>query len=137
MLTYLICFSAPLASTPVWERDFSSSEELITKFCRECRIVRKGWNGDLKNAMKDGKPIIIEVYSLLILFCAVYFLGLNGDLKKAMKDGIPIIIEEVNGIKVLQLETAAGAVIRFFDHAIGINVPRSQFLIRLVHEFPF
>lgn len=34
--------SAPLASTPVWARDFNSSEELITEFCRECRIVRKG-----------------------------------------------------------------------------------------------
>ncbi|XVE56400.1 hypothetical protein DITRI_Ditri04bG0005800 [Diplodiscus trichospermus] len=51
---------APLSSTPVWARDFSSSEELITEFCRECRIVRKGLNGDLKKAMKDGKPIIIE-----------------------------------------------------------------------------
>lgn len=35
-------FSAPLTSSPVWARDFSSSEELITEFCRECRIVRKG-----------------------------------------------------------------------------------------------
>lgn len=34
--------SAPLVSTPVWARDFSSPEELITEFCRECRIVRKG-----------------------------------------------------------------------------------------------
>ncbi|PQQ04337.1 uncharacterized protein Pyn_31250 [Prunus yedoensis var. nudiflora] len=51
---------APLTSTPVWARDFSSSEELITEFCRECRIVRKGLAGDLKKAMKDGKPIIIE-----------------------------------------------------------------------------
>ncbi|KAB2000299.1 hypothetical protein ERO13_D12G200600v2 [Gossypium hirsutum] len=51
---------APLASTPVWARDFSSSEELIIEFCRECRIVRKGLNGDLKKAMKDGKPVIIE-----------------------------------------------------------------------------
>ncbi|KAL8151307.1 hypothetical protein V2J09_021115 [Rumex salicifolius] len=52
---------APLASTPVWEREFNSSEELITEFCRECRIVRKGGlAGDLKKAMKDGKPIIIE-----------------------------------------------------------------------------
>ncbi|KAJ8747968.1 hypothetical protein K2173_014370 [Erythroxylum novogranatense] len=40
---------APLASIPVWERDFSSPEELVTEFCRECRV-----------AMKDGKPIIIE-----------------------------------------------------------------------------
>ncbi|CAL9037998.1 unnamed protein product, partial [Musa banksii] len=51
---------APLTSTPVWVRDFDSSEELITEFCRECRIVRKGLAGDLKKAMKDGKPIIIE-----------------------------------------------------------------------------
>ena len=51
---------APLASTPVWAREFSSSEELITEFCRQCRIVRKGLAGDLKKAMKDGKPIIIE-----------------------------------------------------------------------------
>ncbi|KAI3417475.1 UTP--glucose-1-phosphate uridylyltransferase [Psidium guajava] len=36
--------------------------------------------------------------------------------------------KEVDGIKVLQLETAAGAAIKFFDNAIGINVPRSRFL---------
>lgn len=51
---------APLASSPVWARHFSSPDELITEFCRECRIVRKGLAGDLKKAMKDGKPIIIE-----------------------------------------------------------------------------
>ncbi|MFQ6647721.1 hypothetical protein Gotur_021456 [Gossypium turneri] len=55
----------------------------------------------------------------------------------ALKMGIIPNPKEVNGIKVLQLETAAGAAIRFFDHAIRINVPRSQFLIHLVHEFPF
>ncbi|XP_057539183.1 UTP--glucose-1-phosphate uridylyltransferase isoform X2 [Amaranthus tricolor] len=36
--------------------------------------------------------------------------------------------KEVDGVKVLQLETAAGAAIRFFDNAIGINVPRARFL---------
>ncbi|KAG9129200.1 hypothetical protein Leryth_006400 [Lithospermum erythrorhizon] len=36
--------------------------------------------------------------------------------------------KEVNGMKVLQLETAAGAAIKFFDHSIGINGPRSRFL---------
>ncbi|KAL4564541.1 hypothetical protein LXL04_028605 [Taraxacum kok-saghyz] len=51
---------APLASSPLLARDFSSSDELITEFCRECRIVRKGLADDLKKAMKDGKPIIIE-----------------------------------------------------------------------------
>lgn len=33
-----------------------------------------------------------------------------------------------NGQNVLQLETAAGAAIKCFDGAIGINVPRSRFL---------
>ncbi|CAH9133538.1 unnamed protein product [Cuscuta epithymum] len=36
--------------------------------------------------------------------------------------------KEVDGVKVLQLETAAGAAIKFFDRAIGVNVPRSRFL---------
>ncbi|XP_073060739.1 LOW QUALITY PROTEIN: UTP--glucose-1-phosphate uridylyltransferase-like [Primulina eburnea] len=36
--------------------------------------------------------------------------------------------KEVDGVKVLQLETAAGAAIRFFNHAVGTNVPRSRFL---------
>ncbi|KNA21784.1 hypothetical protein SOVF_040340 [Spinacia oleracea] len=36
--------------------------------------------------------------------------------------------KEVDGVKVLQLETAAGAAIKFFDNAIGMNVPRSRFL---------
>eukprot|EP00245_Coleochaete_scutata_P013499 TRINITY_DN550_c0_g1_i1.p1 TRINITY_DN550_c0_g1~~TRINITY_DN550_c0_g1_i1.p1 ORF type:complete len:476 (+),score=140.20 TRINITY_DN550_c0_g1_i1:170-1597(+) len=36
--------------------------------------------------------------------------------------------KEVDGVKVLQLETAAGASIKFFDNAIGVNVPRSRFL---------
>lgn len=36
--------------------------------------------------------------------------------------------KEVEVVKVLQLETAAGAAIKFFDNVIGINVPRSRFL---------
>ncbi|KAK8555604.1 hypothetical protein V6N13_046131 [Hibiscus sabdariffa] len=36
--------------------------------------------------------------------------------------------KEVKGVEVIQLETAAGAAIRFFDNAVGINVPRSRFL---------
>ncbi|KAF3784656.1 UTP--glucose-1-phosphate uridylyltransferase [Nymphaea thermarum] len=41
---------------------------------------------------------------------------------------IGMCLQEVDGVKVLQLETAAGAAIRFFDRAIGVNVPRSRFL---------
>ncbi|XP_020079954.1 UTP--glucose-1-phosphate uridylyltransferase-like [Ananas comosus] len=36
--------------------------------------------------------------------------------------------KEVDGVQVLQLETAVAAGIRFFDNTIGINVPRSRFL---------
>jgi UDP-N-acetylglucosamine pyrophosphorylase len=32
------------------------------------------------------------------------------------------------GKDVIQLETAAGAAIQFFDNAKGVNVPRSRFL---------
>ncbi|XP_018319603.1 UTP--glucose-1-phosphate uridylyltransferase isoform X2 [Agrilus planipennis] len=34
----------------------------------------------------------------------------------------------VNGINVVQLETAVGAAMKCFENAIGINVPRSRFL---------
>nr|XP_010322010.1 uncharacterized protein LOC101248109 [Solanum lycopersicum] len=51
---------APLMSSPVWTRGFNSPEELMTEFCRECRIIWKGLAGDLRKATKDGKPIIIE-----------------------------------------------------------------------------
>lgn len=33
-----------------------------------------------------------------------------------------------SGLNIIQLEEAAGAAIRNFKHAIGINVPRSRFL---------
>lgn len=33
-----------------------------------------------------------------------------------------------SGIDIIQLETAAGAAMKYFDRAIGINVPRSRFL---------
>lgn len=33
-----------------------------------------------------------------------------------------------SGVDVIQLETAAGAAMKYFDRAIGINVPRSRFL---------
>ncbi|KAF0935825.1 hypothetical protein E2562_036309 [Oryza meyeriana var. granulata] len=48
---------APLTSVPVWARDFDSPEELITEFCRECRVVRKGLAGDLKKAMTTLPPV--------------------------------------------------------------------------------
>lgn len=79
---------APLTSVPVWARDFNSPEELITEFCRECRVVRKGLAGDLKKAMKDGKPIIIEG---IHLDPSIYLMDEekrdgNSRMEKAVKD---------------------------------------------------
>lgn len=45
-----------------------------------------------------------------------------------MKLDIIINNKEVNGQKVVQLETAIGAAISYFDNACGVNVPRSRFL---------
>ncbi|GAB2287471.1 hypothetical protein Dimus_021847 [Dionaea muscipula] len=60
------------------------------------------------------------------------WVNLNAIKKLVEADALKMEIipnpKEVDGIKVLQLETAAGAAIRFFDNAIGINVPRSRFL---------
>ncbi|XP_065871498.1 uncharacterized protein [Euphorbia lathyris] len=90
---------APLASTPVWAREYSSSEELITEFCRECRIVRKGLAGDLKKAMKDGKPIIIEG---IHLDPSIYLMD---DENKSSAD-LPEKPEESNPASVADNDTA-------------------------------
>ncbi|KAK8289470.1 hypothetical protein V6Z11_D07G190900, partial [Gossypium hirsutum] len=37
-------------------------------------------------------------------------------------------LKEVQGTKVVQFETVAGDAIKFFDRAIGINVPRARYL---------
>ncbi|TYI61604.1 hypothetical protein E1A91_D10G184400v1 [Gossypium mustelinum] len=125
--------------------------------------------------MKDGKPIIIKVNEFKSIEKFKIFntnnlwVNLNALKRLVEADALKMEIipnpKEVNGIKVLQLETTAGVVIRVlnctnygydvlkckkicltmcfpymiksFDHVIGINVPRSQFLIHLVHEFPF
>lgn len=46
----------------------------------------------------------------------------------AMKLDIIVNNKEVNGQKVIQLETAIGAAIAYFENACGVNVPRSRFL---------
>ncbi|KAH9607370.1 hypothetical protein KSS87_020141 [Heliosperma pusillum] len=75
--------TAPLTSTPVWAREFGSSEEFITEFCRECRIVRKE-----NHFFSSASPSSFAMN--VIVSC------LAGDLKKAMKDGKPIIIEGIH-----------------------------------------
>lgn len=54
-------------------------------------------------------------------------------IKRVMQAGemkLDIIVnnKEVNGQKVIQLETAIGAAISYFGNACGVNVPRSRFL---------
>lgn len=60
------------------------------------------------------------------------WLNLNAVKRLVQGDALKMEIipnpKEVDEVKVLQLETAAGAAIKFFDNAIGINGPRSRFL---------
>lgn len=47
---------------------------------------------------------------------------------REMKLDIIVNNKEVGGQKVIQLETAIGAAISYFENACGVNVPRSRFL---------
>ncbi|GAB4819330.1 hypothetical protein N2152v2_006376 [Parachlorella kessleri] len=49
-----------LSSTPLWSREGLADDDLISEFQQECRIIRRGLDGDLCKSIKDGKPIIIE-----------------------------------------------------------------------------
>ncbi|CAI5517011.1 unnamed protein product [Closterium sp. Naga37s-1] len=52
---------SPLHALPLWARtDLQGGEEVVAEFCRECKIIRKGLEGDLSKALRDGKPVIIE-----------------------------------------------------------------------------
>eukprot|EP00850_Spirogloea_muscicola_P001958 SM000007S20918 [mRNA] locus=s7:912438:917300:- [translate_table: standard] len=78
--------------------------------------------------VKDFKSIdkfkIFNTNNMWVKMSAIKRL-VQGD---ALKTEIIPNPKEVDGVKVLQLETAAGAAIRFFDRALGVNVPRSRFL---------
>lgn len=68
---FYLTFSAPLASSPVWARDFRSSEELITEFCRECRVVRKGkevvHNEDISSCLGAFKRCYLHHLTCILL----------------------------------------------------------------------
>lgn len=49
-------------------------------------------------------------------------------MAKQLKLDIIVNNKEVDGQKVIQLETAIGAAISYFNNACGVNVPRSRFL---------
>lgn len=58
-------------------------------------------------------------------------LGTIENLVKDNKLELDIIVNMKHlskGVDVIQLETAAGAAMKYFDRAIGVNVPRSRFL---------
>ncbi|KAK6927807.1 UDPGP family [Dillenia turbinata] len=93
----------------------------------ECIILDKGLLVDERDSAADAKKVSECVQKKLD-----WWVNLNAIKRLVQADALKMEIipnpKEVDGIKVLQLETAAGAAIRFFDHAIGINVPRSRFL---------
>jgi len=45
-------------------QEFSSEEELISKYQTRCRIVRRGANADIYKGLNEGKPLIIEGYTV-------------------------------------------------------------------------
>eukprot|EP00803_Ostreobium_quekettii_P010751 evm.model.scf_186.13 EVM.evm.TU.scf_186.13 scf_186:101302-105734(-) len=51
---------SPVHSLPVWKRSDLTQAEVITEFRRECWVVRKGVDGEVKKALKEGKSIILE-----------------------------------------------------------------------------
>ncbi|TYH35113.1 hypothetical protein ES332_D13G170900v1 [Gossypium tomentosum] len=93
----------------------------LEKGMMDC-LYAKWLNGDLKKAMKDGKPIIIEVNEFKSIEKFKIFntnnlwVNLNAIKRLVEADALKMEIipnpKEVNGIKVLQLEIAAGAAIR-------------------------
>lgn len=68
---------------------------------------------------------IFNTNNLWISLPAIERVLLNGSLQMEIIAN-PKTLD--NGLNVLQLETAAGAAIKCFDGALGINVPRSRFL---------
>ena len=65
-------YSAPLPSTPVWERDFSSQEELVTEFARECRILRKGINVLVHKRLPEWHRIVMPCQQTAMNFRAAW-----------------------------------------------------------------
>ncbi|XP_056168284.1 uncharacterized protein LOC115666585 isoform X1 [Syzygium oleosum] len=127
---------APLASTPVWARDYSSSEELITEFCRECRIVRKGLAGDLKKAMKDGKPIIIEG---IHLDPSIYLMDdenkLPGDDPAKRKEAKPLPVTS-DGYTATQMENNPSSVCSSHDESSNSSLGQANFEEVNVDQLP-
>ncbi|TYG76757.1 hypothetical protein ES288_D03G139700v1 [Gossypium darwinii] len=150
---FLVATLQQTLCTPMADETSKATPQPLTPFSAVVPTpfiaVKNRLNGDLKKAKKDGKPIIIEIVvnefksveNFIIFNTNNLWVNLNAIKRLVEADALKMEIipnpKEVNGIKVLQLEIAAGSAIRFFDHAIGINVPRSRFFIRLVHGFSF
>jgi len=56
----MAALSTDLTGIPIWGRPFISAEQTVADWKRECAIIRKGLEGDIRKAFEDGKPIIIE-----------------------------------------------------------------------------
>lgn len=51
---------SPVDPVPVWFRPELSDSEVLTEFRRECWVVRKSVDGEIKKALKEGKSLIFE-----------------------------------------------------------------------------
>jgi hypothetical protein len=52
------------STNPIHLKSFASSEQLIQEYQDKCRLARKGFNTDIQKCLKEGKPLIIEGFSV-------------------------------------------------------------------------
>ncbi|KAK3205098.1 hypothetical protein Dsin_019144 [Dipteronia sinensis] len=150
------------------ENEVIDREEWVNEFC--CCQLRCSNEDDCYSQSRRTKPLTAHGARRRMLICEAFAQLEQQPNMKYFDEAIKRLVEadalkmeiipnpkEVEGVKVLQLETAAGAAIRvlilqkslfsltkilnfclltslipyvnqFFDHAIDINVPRSRFL---------
>jgi len=57
-------FDETYCSDNIKLKEYDSKDELLEEYRRRCRLVRRGANTDIQKALKEGKPLIIEGFSV-------------------------------------------------------------------------
>ncbi|KAI9907503.1 hypothetical protein PsorP6_004534 [Peronosclerospora sorghi] len=60
----LMCNFSGREKTSYITTNFSSTDDLIAEYQKECDVVRKGVNADIDKCLKDGKSLIIEGFHI-------------------------------------------------------------------------
>jgi hypothetical protein len=95
--------SAPLASTPVWARDFASPEELVKEFNRECRIVQKGrkflslWDKMKLSSIPVGGGLMIQLHHGMVKLLPIMLGKVQGESIRAKLGDSPNLMHKDKG----------------------------------------